>query len=95
MSDENSNAFRILWIRHISELAETIRKVEQISPSDFTSMMNAAFNQYGLDKQKLQTDMQIAHSTISKWCNGKATPSAPSRKAIKRWILDEIKQLTQ
>jgi DNA-binding transcriptional regulator YiaG len=95
MSTENSNAFKVLWLRHISELAETIRQGELISPSDFASMMDIAFNHYGLDKQKLQTDMQIGRSTISKWCNNQATPTAPSRKAIREWILDEIKHLMQ
>jgi hypothetical protein len=70
-------------------------------PKVFAEMLHWSFTTFRLVASELAHDERISKAAISKWQNGHAMPSAPTRKIVISWVktklqeqLDEI-EITQ
>lgn len=71
------------------EAAEKMNKLDD--PKNFAEVLTWSFSKFGLAASDLADDEKISKAAISKWVNGHAMPSAPTRKTVINWIKGKLK----
>jgi len=73
---------------HAIEAAEKTNKLDEVQ--NFAEVLNWSFTKFGLAASELAEDEKISKAAISKWVNGHALPSAPTRKTVINWIKSKL-----
>ncbi|MGF0540735.1 helix-turn-helix domain-containing protein [Agrobacterium sp. ES01] len=72
------------------ELADKNNQLDDLK--NFAEVLNWSFSKFGLAASELAEDEKISKAAISKWVNGHALPSAPTRKTVINWIKGKLQE---
>ena len=88
-----------LWSIYREGLAAFLAAVERgladghsFDGQAFAALLALAFTRYGLTPAALSRDEDVSKGAISRWVNGKALPSTPTRKAVALWVLRGLRE---
>jgi hypothetical protein len=98
-NDQEMHQWYVSGLASLIQAINSLEKSNQLDdPKKFAEMLNWSFTTFKLVASDLAIDEKISKAAISKWQNGHAMPSAPTRKTVINWIRhklqDQLDQLT-
>ena len=82
--------------RGLASLIHAIERLEKDNrlddPRKFAEMLHWSFSTFRLVAAEHAHDERISKAAISKWQNGHAMPSAPTRKIVIAWVKAKLQQ---
>ena len=77
---------------HLLSLAEYMESSVSLNDKgEFRFLLSFVITYCGIIPKALSESLQISKAAVSKWANGLAIPTAPTRKAVLLWIASEIR----
>lgn len=89
------NSFKIAYFKGLAAFLETFEQVKDTyfnDPVNFSIVLKLSFTCFNLTIADLCSEERINKSSISKWINGIAFPTAPTRKIVINWIKQKLKE---
>lgn len=84
--------YRIGLDAFLAEIERALAGGDSFDGEGFAALLALAFTRYGLAPAALARDESVSKAAVSRWASGKALPTAPTRKAVVRWVAENLRR---